>query len=68
MPCYDYLCPKCKAYFELIIQHTVDGTLDPTENKECPTCGTLSPRQYSLPPGKKHHLKFLFNYMEPTES
>jgi predicted nucleic acid-binding Zn ribbon protein len=68
MPCYDYKCPKCEEYFELIIQYKVDEELNSDADKECPKCGTVSPRQFGLPPGSKSHLKFLYNYMEPTDN
>jgi hypothetical protein len=34
---------------------------DPDKEENCPKCDTPSPSFYPI--GRKHHLKFLFNYM-----
>ena len=60
MPCYDYKCSGCGLEFEEIVSKP-----DPEQKIECPKCKAEC--STTLPLGSRNNVKFLFNYMAPTE-
>lgn len=60
MPMYDYKCPSCGHVFEQIVTK-----YDPEAKAPCPKC--QAPADFVLPFGSRSKVKFLFNYMAPTD-
>ena len=60
MPTYDYKCPQCGHEFDKIVSKP-----DPDVPQPCPKCET--PSQSFIPQGSRNKIKFLFNYMCPTD-
>jgi len=61
MPMYDYKCPECGHQFEQIV-----AKYDTEAKVPCPKCG--APSDFQIPTGSRNKVKFLFNYMAPTDN
>lgn len=61
MPMYDYQCTECDHKFEkIVLKYDTEATV------ECPKCG--SPSKFQMPLKSRSGVKFLFNYMGPSET
>lgn len=60
MPIYNYKCPQCGCEFEQIVVH-----YNTEEKQPCVKCST--PSEFYLPLGSRNGVRFLFNYMAPTD-